>query len=66
MNPIMMHAEGFLANGGQISRLRRGAFEGLLPVLPVWQRYNYWRVSPDGPTIGGLELSLIMFSEFVM
>jgi len=64
--PLLIFAEGSVTNGKNLSRFRRGAFAAGLPVKPVFHRYYWKNVSPEYSTLKGLDLSLIMISEFAM
>jgi len=47
-------------------RFRRGGFQGLLPVRPIWFKFNHGTVRPDYASLKGLALSLILICEMVI
>ena len=59
----MIFAEGGVTNGINLSRFRRGAFQGLKAVNPSHIKYNWQRVNPDGSSNVGLELFPLIISE---
>ena len=64
--PICIYAEGSVTNGKNLSRFRRGGFQGLVAVKPCYFRYDYKTVSPDYSTLTGAPLSFIMVAEFAL
>ena len=64
--PLLIYAEGSCTNGKNISRFRRGAFESLVAVQPVYFKFDHKTVSCDYATLKGVELAFLMCSEFAL